>query len=102
MKKMTLLLIALIFVLQNSIAQNKMSGTIIDAETKEILIGASINISELKTITNTDLNGFYTINNIKNGKYLFESSFIGYKPIIKNITISADTSLNFRLAWCFF
>jgi iron complex outermembrane recepter protein len=97
MKKITLLLIALIFILQNSIAQNKISGTIIDAETKEILFGASVNISDLKTVTNTDLNGFYTINNIKNGKYLFEISFIGYKPIIKNITISADTSLNFAL-----
>ncbi|MEY4902768.1 MAG: hypothetical protein RLZZ292_583 [Bacteroidota bacterium] len=97
MKKITFLLIALFFVLQNSIAQHKISGTIIDAETKEALIGASISISELKTGTNTNLNGFYTINNIKNGKYLFEITFLGYKPIIQNIVITKDTSLNFAL-----
>jgi iron complex outermembrane recepter protein len=98
MKQHALLITLLIFVWHNSLAQYKITGTVVDAQTKEKLIGASISISDLKRGENTDLNGFYQINNIKTGKYLFEISFIGYKSVIENITIRKDTTLNFELS----
>jgi iron complex outermembrane recepter protein len=97
MKKYAFLIGVLTFFGFSGTAQNKISGTISDAQTKEKLVGASISISDLKTGATTDLDGFFEIKNIKNGKYLFEISFLGYKSVIENISIDNDITLDFAL-----
>lgn len=81
----------------NGFSQISIQGTINDKATKESLPGVSIYISDLKTGSVTDINGKYSINNIKPGAYLFEVSYVGYKRIVNRYQITGDTILNFIL-----
>ena len=78
-------IIAFVFATQTFVAQNKISGNIKDDQTKEILTGVSIYISDLKTGATTDQEGNYQLENIKTGTYLFEISFNGYKKRVERI-----------------
>ena len=84
MKRYSLLLL---FILFSSVifGQSKfnLKGIIIDKETEEALISASVRVltegdSTLVGGKATDLNGAFTINGIKKGKYIMEISYIGY------------------------
>ncbi len=51
-------------------AQNsEVSGTLIDASTKQVVKEASITISKLKTTTSSDANGTFTLHNVPFGNY---------------------------------
>jgi iron complex outermembrane receptor protein len=91
-------IVAFVFATQNIIAQNKISGNIKDEQTKEILTGVSVYISDLKTGANTDKEGNYELENIKTGTYLLEISFIGYKKRVERIYIDKDTVLDFLIS----
>jgi len=95
--KKIILLVAFVFASINIFAQNKISGTIKDDNNKENLTGVSVYITNLKTGTFTDIDGNYHIENLKSGTYHLELSFIGYKSIIKQISISKDTVIDFAL-----
>lgn len=94
-------LILFIFFIQISFvsAQNKrtLNGNVTDAKTGETLIGASVKLvggSNAGAITNSY--GFYSITT-QQGEYEIAVSFIGYKTIIQQISISKDARLNFAL-----
>ena len=78
-------------------AQNVLKGKITDSETKEIIVGATIYISELKTGTSADKDGNYQIPNISKGKYLVEVKCLGYKNIISTIIVEGETIKNFSI-----
>lgn len=68
----------------------KLAGKVIDASTKEPLIGANVVIvgSELGAATNVD--GKYFVLNIVPGTYEVKVSFVGYSPkVIKNVRVVA-------------
>ena len=90
-------IVAFVFATQTIVAQNKISGSIKDEQTKEILTGVTIYISDLKTGATTNKEGNYNIENIKPGIYLFEISFIGYKKRVERILISKDTVMDFLI-----
>lgn len=96
--KKILPLVAIVFATLNTYAQNRISGNIKDENSKENLPGVSIYIIDLKTGTSTDKDGNYQITNLKSGTYLLDISFIGYKSIIKQVTINKDTVIDFLLA----
>ena len=51
------------------------SGSVVDAQTKQPLPGASINIPDLKLTTQTDLQGRFSFNRIpENGVFLVQVS----------------------------
>lgn len=82
-----------------SSAQNKrtINGTVTDASTGETLIGASIKLKgEVTAAAVTNSYGFYSLNTIQ-GNYEVSVSFIGYKTIKQNVTVSKDIRLNFTL-----
>ncbi|MCP9768925.1 TonB-dependent receptor [Lacihabitans sp. LS3-19] len=81
----------------NSLAQNTISGSIKDTKTNEILAGANVYISDLKLGVSTNNEGFFKIENIKPGSYLFEISYLGYNNFVQKIYISKDTILNISL-----
>ncbi|MBK8722746.1 MAG: TonB-dependent receptor [Saprospiraceae bacterium] len=81
----------------NLFAQYNISGIIKDEVTGEFLIGASIYFPDLKSGTVTNSEGKYQMKNLRNGNYLFEVSYVGYKSIIQSIQIQKDTILNFQL-----
>ncbi|MGI6223465.1 MAG: TonB-dependent receptor [Prevotella sp.] len=63
-------------------------GRVVNAE-KEILPGASIYVEDVKVGVVSDVNGFYTIPNLKPGKHTIKITYVGYNP--KEITINVPS-----------
>src|SRR5512135_2054079 len=69
----------------------KIAGRVTDGTNKEPLIGATVMLQGTAIGTTTDLDGFYTINNISPGTYTVVVSFIGYrKTSISNVMVRID------------
>ena len=62
------------------------SGRITDTD-HQTLPGATITIEDLHTGVISDINGFYTLTNIKPGTYTVKVSYVGYSPIVRKITV---------------
>ena len=77
-------------------------GKIIDAKTKEALefVNVSIRTKDKKTLvtgTVTDSTGVFHLSRIKNGTYILVASYIGYRTLEKEITISPkERNINLR------
>ncbi len=95
------LLLALLSFAQVSHAQGILAGKVIDAGTKESLIGVNILLLGTTLGTSTDLDGKYEVRSIKAGEYSVRVSYIGFETmlftgiIIKN---GETTTLNVDLA----
>ncbi|MBA4407661.1 hypothetical protein C0389_10330 [bacterium] len=76
---------------------NKLSGIVTDAATGEKLFGASVFIADLNIGSVTNMDGYYSIDNVKDGTYQVTVSYIGYLKQNKNVKITADTKLNFSM-----
>jgi carboxypeptidase-like protein/TonB-dependent receptor-like protein len=100
---MYLKVLLLIFLLSTStIAQNGLlTGKVIDASTKEALIGANIIVTELVNIgAATDVDGNFSII-VPVGSYSIKVSLIGYGTIIKTdiiIKTKSDSYVNIQLS----
>ena len=81
-----------------SFAQEKftLSGTIIDANSNETLIGVNVVIPELKTGVTTNEYGFYSLT-IPQGKYTVQISYLGYQTIEESINLNQNIKNNFNL-----
>ncbi|MDR0348497.1 MAG: TonB-dependent receptor [Tannerella sp.] len=73
-----------------------LSGTVTDAETKEVLIGAGItcNGSPIGAFTNSY--GFYSLK-IPKGSVKLSCSYTGYDPVEFDLAADKDTTVNIRL-----
>ena len=67
-------------------------GRVIDNE-KQTLPGASIYIEDLKTGVISDINGFYTLPNLKPGTYTIKVTYVGYAPMEMKMTVSGGNTL---------
>ncbi len=79
----------------------KLSGKVIDADTKEPLIGANVVVLNTEKGAATDVNGNYFILNITPGTYEVKFSYVGYAPkTIQNIRVVAGVTyeLNVQLS----
>ena len=107
MKKIFTNLLALLVFLLGSTALfaqtgvGKMSGKVIDADTKEPLIGANIILLNTNLGAATDIDGNYFILNITPGTYQVRVSYVGYAPktmqevrVVANITYELDVELS--------
>jgi TonB-dependent receptor len=75
------------------------SGTLVDSETGETLIGANIVIEGTTIGTTTDLDGNYTIRGVEPGSYGLVFSYIGYSPkTVTGVEVQADQSTTIDLA----
>ncbi len=74
-----------------------LNGTITDASSNETLIGVNVIIPQLSKGVVTNEYGFYSIK-LPEGKFEVEISYLGYQSIRKEIEITSDTHLNFRLS----
>ncbi|MFN3386485.1 MAG: TonB-dependent receptor [Candidatus Thermochlorobacter sp.] len=69
----------------------KIVGTVIDANTKEPLIGARVVVEGTTLGANTDINGNYVILNVPPGVYKVRASYVGYQTkVVTNVRIKAD------------
>ena len=79
----------------------KISGTIVDNESGEPLIGINIMIEGSSMGAASDINGYFLINNIPPGKYIIIASGVGFqRKKFVDVQVSADftTSLDFKLS----
>jgi len=79
----------------NVFSQNYfVTGQVADSASKKPLVRANVILtrtSDSKVAGDfSDVNGKFTVGNLKKGKYLFEISFIGYKKYRRNIDISSE------------
>lgn len=73
----------------------KISGKVIDGETKEPLIGAIVQIEGTTFGAVTDNGGDYFILNVPVGIYRIKFSFIGYSNVVvENVRVKADFTTN--------
>lgn len=96
------LLVGLLFMLAGSFpafAQKSftISGSIKDAATGEVLIGASVRINERANAGAVSNGyGFYSLS-VPKGDHTIVISYVGYTPMVQQISITKDTTLNIRL-----
>lgn len=79
----------------------KLSGQITDAATGEPLVSANVIISGTTIGSAADINGYYSILNLRPGKYTVNYRYIGYQTkIVEDVVINADktTQINVTLS----
>ena len=82
----------------SSYSQEKytLSGTIIDVNSNETLIGVNVVIPQLKTGVTTNEYGFYSIT-VPQGTYSVQISYLGYQTIEESINLNQNIKNNFNL-----
>ena len=74
------------------------SGTITDAETGEVLIGANVLAVTLDTGTASNTYGFYSLTLPRRDSLTLVFSFLGFEPQIKKIYLTTDIALDIPLS----
>jgi len=75
--------------------KGKLTGKIVDGDTKEPLVGATVMIEGTKFGAVTDLEGKFSVINIDAGEYNVSASMVGYrKVIVTNVIIGPDRTAN--------
>ena len=90
--KSKLLFLSLFFVISlQSQTTGKISGSIIDADTNDPLIAANVIVRDTNLGAATDVEGYYSIVNIKPGLYTLVVDMIGYKQLVlENVRVSVN------------
>lgn len=98
MKKIILSFLLLASVVVFAQDTGSLKGRVLD-KAGETLPGATVQINSLNIGKVTDLDGVYTLENIKVGTYNVVFSFVGYAPLNKSVTIKSGetTTLEVRL-----
>ncbi|MCP4439735.1 MAG: TonB-dependent receptor [Aureispira sp.] len=97
MKKSMFTLLGILGLCTAMLAQNKatITGLVIDAQTLEPLFGASVKVGDGGT-TADFVEGKYTIE-VDPGTHTVEYSFIGYEPVLKEVTVEAGQKLDLNI-----
>lgn len=96
------LLFSFTAVAQLSIVKGKITGKVIDSETKlpiEMAIVSIYRIGEISAFydLSTDRNGFFSIDNLLNGDYRITIDFISYQTLVLNSVIIKSTAIAVNL-----
>ncbi|MBN1651144.1 MAG: carboxypeptidase-like regulatory domain-containing protein, partial [Bacteroidales bacterium] len=86
---------------QHSFAQTgTIKGTVIDAQSQETLVGATVQIEGSQLGTITDMDGYYEFQNLEAGTYPLKVSFVGYSSKQTEVNLKSDQEiiLNFELS----
>lgn len=91
-KVISLVLLIGLFMLSGNLlaqGQGKIIGIITDASSGEFLPGANIQLVGTYLGAASDRYGYYEIDNVPNGTYTLEVTYIGYKNFSAQVTVSA-------------
>lgn len=66
-----------------------MRGRVVDTQ-NQVLPGATVMIESLHTGVVSDVNGYYTLANLKPGTYKVKVTYVGYEPKTITLTVSPD------------
>ncbi|CAH8283750.1 iron complex outermembrane receptor protein [Mariniflexile fucanivorans] len=95
---MKLFINALLFLaVANLYAQNSIKGTVVDANTKQGLMDASVYFIDIEKGTSTNENGNFKIENLPSGNYKILVSILGYETKSVNLKIPNITNLEISL-----
>ena len=87
----------LLLLFSSAMAQSKrytITGKVADATTKETIPGVGVKIQSLNFGAATNTDGVYTLTaDLAPGTYQMVFSYIGYKSVIKPITLGSDNSI---------
>lgn len=87
-------LFLLLFSVSSLVAQSAISGNIKD-QNGTFLIGVNVSLEGTTKGAVTDFDGNYSISDVENGTYTLIASYIGYKKVLKSVTIDgSDLTLN--------
>ncbi len=75
-------------------------GLVVD-ENNRALSGASVLLNPIERGTITDEKGNFSVNNLQDGNYIIEISYIGYHSILDTIKIDKNTTYTARLSVAF-
>ena len=75
----------------------RISGKVIDAESKKPLVGVNIIIKNSNIGASSDLQGRYAFLLPDKGRYIIEAQMIGFETQSKSIIFQKDTVVNFKL-----
>ncbi|MCE2790463.1 MAG: TonB-dependent receptor, partial [Saprospiraceae bacterium] len=91
MQNYVILFLTLLSTLSLSSQTGTIKGTILDAKTKDAMIGATIQLKGGETGTTTDLDGYFELPNIPAGMHQVIISSVGYSSInLQNVRVEAD------------
>lgn len=79
-------------VTEANIRQGAIRGRVVD-DGEHVLPGASVYIENLKTGVVSDVDGFYTLQNLKPGTYTIKVTYVGYAPIEMEVTVTEGKTL---------
>jgi outer membrane receptor protein involved in Fe transport len=73
-----------------ALAQGSISGTVTDGTTGETIIGANVILQGTSTGASTDVDGKFEINNLAEGTYTLQISFITYKThLVSDVVVES-------------
>ncbi|QCR25088.1 TonB-dependent receptor [Pontibacter sp. SGAir0037] len=79
------------------LAQFAISGRVTDATKGEALVGANIVLEGTGIGAVTTAGGEYRIQNVSAGTYTIRVSFLGFEPVVRQVSISGDSRQEFSL-----
>ena len=102
MREMRKLIVLMVFALLSVVTVKAitLSGNVQDASANEPLPQASVRLlsqrdSSLVKGVVTDNNGRFRINGVKAGRYIVEASYVGFTPVLRNVTV-ADKDITLK------
>ncbi|MBQ9667914.1 MAG: carboxypeptidase-like regulatory domain-containing protein, partial [Prevotella sp.] len=94
MMKRILLLMAVAVMALSVNAQRTVSGKVVDGDQNEEVIGATVALlksdSSLVSNAKTNLDGQFTITAQQDGQFILRITYVGYKTLYKNLTVSGS------------
>ncbi len=93
----TLFILCGILSISTTLCARNLEGTIVDKDTKEPLIGASIQVKGTNIGTVTDIDGNFIFPNLENTTYTFTIRYIGYTELQQEVDVSQCERLNIEM-----
>lgn len=75
-----------------AIIESAIHGRIVDSG-RQVLPGASVFVEKLHTGVVSDINGFYTLPNLRPGVYDVKVTYVGYSPVTLRLTVPEGKTL---------
>src|SRR5690606_21429919 len=85
MKRYSMLIAAMAFAMM-AVAQNELTITVRDAESREPLAGVTVTLTDLKKASATNANGQVRFSDIPDGVHRLEYRFVGYETKVESHT----------------
>lgn len=72
------------------------TGRVID-ETNQPLPGANVALKGTSNVVATDVNGYFKLTNLPNGKGVLTVSFVGFQPLEQTVTVTGTLNVSLQL-----